>query len=196
MQTTTKLALAILIIHQPLLAESRDDFWTFGVQMDGSNVYFEDHEGEGSASTFNELNALKLKLITDIDRDTRAVSALSYRSFNIDPDLNVVGQDAKLLSLETIYQEKFNFGRSAFIWAGIGGGATQYSYSDRFKVDQEGYTTREYEDLNGVGFYALASVGREFPIATDWLLGIQAQYEYHFGGNLRATSIGLSILYD
>lgn len=187
---------AVASVALPTQANDRDNFWVFGVQADGSSLYFEDMEGEGSASTFNDVTALKLKLIADIDRDSRTASAISYRNFTIDPDVNRVGQDVTLVSFETQYQTKIGFGRGAFLWAGGGIGANQYSYKERHYVDRDGYTTENFDDLTGIGFYGVASVGREFEISPSWLLGVQAQYEYHFGGNLRATSIGLSILYN
>lgn len=167
----------------------------FGLVLNGSSVYFEDFEGEGESSTYNEANALNGTAIYYLERDLRVKTDLSYRKVSIDPDVNVVGQEGSLLSLAFQTQFRLEVGRLSHFWVGAGLGYVGYDFEDRFTVDRDGYVTQSYKDLEGNALYSLASVNREFPIAENWLLGVGAQYEYHLNQHIRATSIGLSLLY-
>lgn len=192
-----KYILTLLMLYLVVNTVQADALVTaeFGIEAGGSQIAFEDFEGEGDASTLTQVNALNAVLYAYIERDIRLKNLLGYRTLDIDSTETRLGQEGSLWTASVQYQGRFEFGRLAYFWAGLGLGMGLYDFRDRHKVDQDGFLSTAYKDLTGNTVSGLASINREFAIASSWLVGIGAQYEYHFNGRLSETSINLSLLY-
>lgn len=167
----------------------------FGLNLDGSSVYFEDFEGEGESSNLLNTSQLSGTAIYFYERDLRGKMDLRYQKIDIDASETVVSQDGSLFTLDMQAQMRVELTRLAFFWVGAGFGHGAYTFKNRYMVDNEGFATSKFKDLTGYTTYGIASINREFLIAENWLMGIGAKYEYHFNNHLRSGSIGISFLY-
>lgn len=181
----------LTVLMMPTSSFARN--WKAGLML-GTGITSVD-DPAGSTEIQTDLSYLNGIATISLGRDRRVFTHLFYHDFDLNSSNNKVSSSVKSLGLNTSLQWQFRFSWTWKPWVGAGLGFSQDEFSNRVKLDGDGFVVQRFADKEDDAINLLINASSKITTWKMFDFGVHGQIDIPISGDITRFNIFGTVLF-
>lgn len=191
-----KFVLKLLLFTFPLANTAiASEYIKYGVAGNIGNFSVEDPDGDTASQNSTYLSGILLTPVNRNNPSMRLWYEFSFRSFDLDASTSNIGQEVNSLSISATLQKGWSTKTIDAYWVGIGAALSLDDYSDRFKLDNQGFLSQQFNDRSETILGIIFNAGFNMPAAKGYMYGFNFNFHLPIDDGVSGISTSLFVMW-